>query len=78
MENNTNNEKLVKMIKSGFAAVDDLAIMVKHGFDEVDNRLSKLEQGQTDIKSRLDSAVYRFEFFELERRIEILEAKMQK
>ena len=62
---------------NGKVTTDELADMIKHGFDEVGSRLDKLEQGQTDIKARLDSSVYRFEFYALEQRVESLELKLK-
>ncbi len=75
-------------MENGKVTTDELADMIKHGFDEmgneisnrfekVEHRLSKLEEGQTDIKARIDNVVHRFEFHELERRVENLELKLQ-
>jgi len=43
---------------------------------ETGHRLDILEQGQDKIQARLDSEVYRHEFFALEKRVEFLELKV--
>jgi hypothetical protein len=76
MKHSITNEGLAVMIKDLAATVKDLANMVKAGFDETGHRLDILEQGQANIQARLDSEVYRHEFFALEKRVEFLELKV--
>ena len=76
MKHSITNEGLAVMIKDLAATVKDLANMVKAGFDETGHRLDILEQGQDKIQARLDSEVYRHEFFALEKRVEFLELKV--
>ncbi len=66
------------------AAINNLALMTAKGFEHMDERMNSLEQGQEDIiesntheheemKLRQDEVPYRFEFVELEKRVEVLE-----
>ena len=56
--------------------INDLAFMVKKGFDQVDERFDTLERGQEEIKLKLDNVAYRFEMVELQKRVEVLEKKL--
>ena len=58
------------------AAIDNLALITGKGFEHVDERMDFLEQGQEDIKMRLDNVAYRFELVELQRRVEVLEKRV--
>lgn len=73
----TKIDGLAAITKRGFDGVDER-------FNKVDKRLDSLEQGQEDIirsntreheelKLRQDEVPYRFEFVELEKRVEVLE-----
>lgn len=73
----------MKIRKKKIIQLDDLAVMVKSGFDQVDKRFEHmeesfgtLEKGQEEIKLRLDNVAYRFELVELQKRVEILEKKI--
>jgi len=66
------------------AVINNLALMTAKGFEHMDERMNSLEQGQEDIirsntreheemKLRQDEVPYRFEFVELEKRVEVLE-----
>ena len=68
--------------------IDDLALMVAKGFGNIDHRMDSLDHGQKeivknnsiehdDIKTRLDNVAYRFELVELQKRVEILERKIE-
>ncbi len=70
--------------------IEDLAGMVQRGFDETAKKVDVVNLGNNlrilsennaseheDIKLRLDNVAYRFELVELQRRVEVLEKKMQ-
>lgn len=70
--------------------MDDLAGMVQRGFaetakkvdlDRVENNLRILSKNNTrdheEVKLRLDNVAYRFELVELQKRVEVLEKKIQ-
>lgn len=72
-------DDLAGMVKKGF---DDLGDKMEKGFDAVDKRFEKvekrlgaLEEGQEAIQLRLGNVPYRFEFTELQKRIEVLEKR---
>ena len=68
---------------------DQLALLIKQGFDHVDSRFEALEEDVSllkqdvstlkndmrDVKYRLVEVAYRFEFKELEDRVDILEKR---
>lgn len=74
-------------MKTARMTISRLAGMIKQGFDEMGKDLSTLKNdlvgvkgglqtlqtGQEDIKLRLDNVPYRFEFVELEKRVDRLE-----
>lgn len=65
-QNIVTNEELARMVKDGFDHVDSR-------FDSVETDIKTLKSDVSDIKLRLDHCVYRFEFKELQQRVETLE-----
>lgn len=57
------------------SGINDFSTEVEKRFDGVEKRLSNLEYNQEDISSKLNNAAYIFEVRDLEKRVEILEAK---
>lgn len=75
MQENNNHvtlDDLATMVKGGF---DDLGEKMEKRFEKVEKRLGTLEEGQEAIRLRLDNVPYRFEFTELQKRVEALEKR---
>ena len=77
-------DNLAVMIKQGFDQTDKRFDQIDKRFDRVDKRFDRvegrldcLEKGQEEIKLKLDNVAYPFELVELQKRVEILEKKLQ-
>lgn len=67
---------LAKMIKIGFDGVDKRFDSVDRRFDSVEGRLGNLENDMDAVKTRLDNVAYRFEVVDLDKRLRIVETKL--
>lgn len=65
--------KRFNQVDERFEKIDRKLNKIDERFDGMDERLVSLEKGQEEIKMKLDNVVYRTEFIELQRRIEVLE-----
>lgn len=71
-----------KQMKEGFAQINGKFDQANERFDRINNNIRILSENNTheheDIKLRLDGVAYRFELVSLEKRVKILEDKMEK
>jgi len=78
------NQKIDHLASAVDEKIDGLALAVAKGFEGVDKRFDKaetrldnLEQGQEAIKVRLDNVPHRFEVQELDKRLKVVETKVE-
>jgi septation ring formation regulator EzrA len=68
-------DKRFEAVDKRFEAVDKRFEAVDKRFDKIDVKLDNLEKDHEEIKLKQDKVVYRFEYNDLERRVERLELK---
>jgi hypothetical protein len=66
---NITNEELARMIKMGF---DD----VHEEFCHVHSKLDNVENELKEVKGKLEGVIYRFEYNELQNRLEAVERQL--
>jgi len=66
-------DDLAAMTQRGFTEINKT---VKEGFEKVNKDTKSLQDGQEQIRLRLDNVPYRFEFIELQKRVQFIEKKM--
>lgn len=81
----TVENRIDEKIKSNTDLMREMALIVQKGFDSIDKhfriieqRLLILEEGHREVKLRLNEVAHSFEVKEINRRVNILESKVQK